>query len=147
MEKNCSKCGVTKPLQEFNKHSKRKDGLQDYCRSCTSWYLKHLYDTTSYRESKLKRLSMVRQELRKKVYEYLSKNPCVDCGEADIVVLDFDHTNPKTKVGTVMSIVGNSTRWEPVLEEINKCQVRCSNCHRRKTAKQFGWYKMAGVKW
>ena len=135
---------MTKQNQEFNKHSKRKDGLQDYCRSCTSWHLKHLYETTSYRESKLKRLSEVRKELREKVYKYLEENPCVDCGEKDIVVLDFDHIEPSKKAGTVYSILGNSTRWEPVLEEIKKCQVRCANCHRRRTAKQFGWRKLVG---
>jgi hypothetical protein len=144
MEKKCSKCKVTKPYEEFNKHSKRKDGLQDYCRSCTSWHLKHLYETTSYRESKLKRLSEVRKDLKQKVYEYLERNPCVDCGEKDIVVLDFDHVDPSEKAGTVYSILGNSTRWEPVFEEIKKCQVRCANCHRRRTAKQFRWNKMAG---
>lgn len=30
--------------------------------------------------------------------------------------------------------------WARVWEEIQKCEVRCANCHRRRTAKQFGWY-------
>ena len=33
-------------------------------------------------------------------------------------------------------------RWKTVLEEINKCEVRCANCHRQKTAKDENWYKL-----
>ena len=28
----------------------------------------------------------------------------------------------------------------PILKEIEKCEIRCSNCHRKKTAKDFNWY-------
>ena len=71
------------------------------------------------------------------IFEYYKSHPCVDCGETDPVVLDFDHVGKKTY--TVANIL-KYRRWQIVLDEIAKCQVRCSNCHRRKTAKDYGWY-------
>jgi hypothetical protein len=32
--------------------------------------------------------------------------------------------------------------WTSILAEINKCEIRCANCHRRRTALQFGWPKL-----
>lgn len=54
----------------------------------------------------------------------------MDCGEADPVVLDFDHL--EDKLDDVSTIVNNGT-WEAVLAEIKKCEVVCANCHRRRT--------------
>lgn len=34
--KKCSKCGLDKPLDAFNKQSSSKDGLQSYCRNCSN---------------------------------------------------------------------------------------------------------------
>jgi hypothetical protein len=31
--------------------------------------------------------------------------------------------------------------WARILEELQKCDVRCANCHRRKTARDFKWFK------
>ena len=38
--KICTKCGVWKPLEEFNKNKTRKDGRQYECRECTKEYKK-----------------------------------------------------------------------------------------------------------
>jgi hypothetical protein len=59
-------------------------------------------------------------------YDYLLTHPCVDCGEADPVVLDFDHIDPATKSREVAwfirrrDLVGRAA-------EIEKCEVRCAN--------------------
>lgn len=34
MEKECSKCKKTKPLEEFHKHNKSKDGRKEACKEC-----------------------------------------------------------------------------------------------------------------
>ena len=71
---------------------------------------------------------------------YLSEHPCVDCGEQDLLVLDFDHRDPATKRLAIGSLL-RYARWSPLEAEIAKCDVRCANCHRRRTARQFGLAK------
>ena len=72
-------------------------------------------------------------------HEYLACHPCVDCGEADIIVLQFDHVVGK-KRGNVTSLARRNS-LDIVKAEISKCEVRCANCHVRKTAKEQNWYK------
>jgi len=62
-------------------------------------------------------------------------HPCVDCGECDPIVLQFDHTRGKKfNIGDA----GRKGLSLPVvLREISKCEVRCANCHQRKTARDF----------
>lgn len=78
-------------------------------------------------------------ENRRRLADHLAAHPCVDCGEADLRVLDFDHRDPATK-GAAISRLVFRTCWANVLREIALCDVRCSNCHRRRTAQQFGWW-------
>lgn len=81
---------------------------------------------------------------RKIVIDYLKLNPCVDCGEKDIIVLEFDHTDPSLKFKNISDLVNKGSILS-LLEEIKKCEIRCSNCHKRKTAKQFNLYKYESV--
>ena len=60
---------------------------------------------------------------------YKSAVGCVDCGCNDPRVLDFDHIGEKSF--NVAAMAGGNLRR--VFEEIMKCEVRCSNCHRIKT--------------
>lgn len=76
---------------------------------------------------------------RVKVFQYLLDHPCIDCGEADPLVLDFDHRDPAEKHRGVSKMMAGTTSWGKIFEEIQKCDVRCANCHRRRTAEQFGY--------
>ena len=56
------------------------------------------------------------------------------------MVLEFDHIHGnKTKAISVMVTEGRT--FQAIQAEIDKCQVLCANCHRRKTMKEMGWFK------
>lgn len=73
-------------------------------------------------------------KLRNKQYlkDYLSAHPCVDCGESDIVVLEFDHVIG-IKRREVTLLAHQAVSLSTLMHEIAKCEVRCANCHRRVT--------------
>jgi hypothetical protein len=71
------------------------------------------------------------------VLEYLLTHPCVDCGETDPVVLEFDHL--RDKLGNISAMYGHA--WRSILAEIAKCDVVCANCHRRRTARRVGAFR------
>ncbi len=78
------------------------------------------------------RLSLTRT---KYLIEYFVTHPCVDCGETDPVVLEFDHLRDKLfDIGQKLAV----RSWTSVLAEIEKCEVVCVNCHRRRTARRRG---------
>lgn len=79
-----------------------------------------------------------RVEIRKKLLEYLSNKKCIDCGENDPIVLDFDHINPAIKFKSISKMLSGHYSWKSICAEIEKCEIRCSNCHRRKTYFQYG---------
>ena len=139
--KECSKCKISKDLDSFGNNAKKSDGKQNWCRDCvneynTAYYKRTPEKNTARKANKAKAVN----EGRAYVIEYLSKNTCIDCGEPDWVVLTFDHVRGN-KLYNVGTMVANGHKLEAIIAEIDKCVVRCANCHQRKTAKQFGWYK------
>ena len=72
------------------------------------------------------------------IIDYLLTHPCIDCGQSNPLLLDFDHKNPSTKKKHVSAMLGKYC-WCNILKEISKCDVRCAYCHRIKTIKQLGY--------
>jgi hypothetical protein len=68
--------------------------------------------------------------------EFFREHPCIDCGEIDPLVLEFDHLGDKN-----FNIAHGlrDRNWQTVLDEIAKCDVVCANCHRRRTALRAGF--------
>ena len=139
--KLCARCGSIKQTSEFNRNKWKKDGFQHYCRDC---HRKSVVESQrNHRDAYLRRFQRhnerKRNENRRLIFEYLKVHPCVDCGEADITVLDFDHQ--RDKQSSISRLVMANKPWADILLEIEKCEIRCANCHRRRTAEQFGWKK------
>ena len=65
------------------------------------------------------------------VERYLETAPCVDCGEDDTAVLDFDHVGFKRR--GVVQLAYREGSIASLEHEIKECEVRCANCHRRRT--------------
>lgn len=70
--------------------------------------------------------------------EYLKNHHCVDCGESDPIILEFDHTDPKHKKFNIGDAAKRGFALQTVLDEVAKCEVRCANCHRKKTYRDAG---------
>ena len=62
---------------------------------------------------------------------------CVDCGNTDIRVLEFDHVRGE-KIWSVSEMVTRGSGMDVLLAEIAKCEVRCRNCHVIKTFHRMG---------
>ena len=74
------------------------------------------------------------------IWEYLSQHPCIDCKEDDPIVLQFDHVRG-TKTNAISIGVNRYWSIRKLQEEMGKCEVRCANCHTRKTAKEVNSYR------
>lgn len=121
----CNKCG-----EEGEFHTRTDGRNYPHCKKCQNEYVRN-----HYLANKNQYLSGNKRRLRKVqdcVVEYLRNHPCVDCGERHLAVLDFDHIKG-TKEFNVSDMVKAGYCWARVLLEVDKCQVRCSNCHRKKT--------------
>lgn len=64
--------------------------------------------------------------------EYKSKLSCEVCGIQEPVALCFHHIHDEHKWKAVSVMVHNGCSVNRLLEEISKCTVLCSNCHRIK---------------
>lgn len=139
--KICSKCGLVRPFESFSIKTSNKDGHQGHCKKCAADYQKIWHqDNKSWRIPQIKkRQNRLRDLNRMKLVTYLQYHPCVDCGESDPIVLQFDHV--KGKEHDISKMVSSGSTWTAIVLEIRKCQVRCANCHLKVTAQRANFYK------
>lgn len=138
MDIQCSRCKETKDESQFGWKSSAKAERQGYCKECGKKYHREWYHRNHAKALEGSKRSdkniFVRNGAFVKVY--LESHPCIDCGERDIEVLDFDHVRGIKKENIAYMIRKYSL--EMLKDEIGKCEVRCANCHRRKTARERG---------
>jgi hypothetical protein len=86
------------------------------------------------KEDLYKRQEIHRSKNHDQMWELLIKSKCMDCGISDPRVLEFDHRPEEEKQFDISRSVAGSTRsWKSIEEEINKCDIVCSNCHKIRT--------------
>ena len=138
--RRCGRCGQEKPVDEFAWRRRAKGERHNYCRPCQAEYRREHYlaNRTKYIARSRERKTELALERTRWLVQYFGRNPCVDCGETDPVVLEFDHLRDKA-----FSVGGKLTNWpwETILAEIEKCEVVCANCHRRRTARRRGSFR------
>jgi hypothetical protein len=141
-QKRCCRCGEVKDLSNFTFKNRAKGLLQSFCRAChKAWNRAHYErNRATYIANARRNTAVYIAENLRRLIEYLLCHPCVDCGETDLVVLEFDHRDRSTKRMPVGEMLRDYA-WAQIALEIEKCDVRCANDHRRRTARQLGWRK------
>ena len=142
--KTCTGCKIEKVLAEFAWKDERKGRRSARCRACHAQARRDHYERNrqKYIDKARAWRDACRDKNRERVLTYLAEHPCVDCGEPDPMVLDFDHREDKSfGIADMMQFA----QWTRIQAEIAKCDVRCANCHRRKTARERGYWRSIAV--
>lgn len=129
-----------KDVSEFGKNASRSDGLQAQCKPCVKVINQKSYEKNKdvLKVDRAAAAQAIRDRNRQFVLRHLRKHPCVDCSEQDPVVLQFDHL--RDKVADISNLI-SSASLERLQAEMAKCEVVCANCHLRRTAETFGWFR------
>lgn len=131
--KRCARCGLVKDDSEFNWRWTDRGVRQSICRDCMKLDRRAFYednaDDIKARAKDTKRAA--RERAQKFVYEYLSNQRCVDCGEYDFAVLTFDHVRGEKRMA-IAEMMAQGYPEDEILAEISKCEVVCFNCHMRR---------------
>lgn len=132
----CGRCGCWQPPENFGFRDRAQTKRQFWCLSCLVEY-----KADWYRRNRAAHLEHVRVSTRgvnaankARLLAFKAEHPSVDCGESDPVVLEFDHLRDKR--WNVSEMITGAFPWATIESELEKCAVRCANCHRRKTSAQ-----------
>jgi hypothetical protein len=136
--KQCSLCKEYKPIEEY---SMKRGKPTNRCKPCNNEYFKKWYLANKDKQIQRVKSNEVKNKLvtQQFILEYFKKNPCVDCGETNPIVLEFDHVSG-TKKKNVSELIYGGYTLDRLKQEIELCEVRCANCHRIRTAYQFDWW-------
>lgn len=122
--KTCTKCKQEKPYSEFATNKTKKDGHNYDCKQCHKIYRdKHYKDNKIYY---IKKAADYTAKTKKYINELKEKSCCSKCGIKHPAVLDFHHKDPNKKKIEVSKASGIHN----IKQEIKKCEILCSNCHR-----------------
>jgi hypothetical protein len=127
--KICNKCGAEQPLDKYSKNSPSQGkGYSGTCKKCVS---KRSVAWTKSNRDKVNAYHKTVREKKKAYVNALKANPCTDCGNSfPPVCMDFDHLPQYEKSFEINQAWARKLSLNKILEEIKKCELVCSNCHR-----------------
>ena len=73
-------------------------------------------------------------KIRQQIAEYKEGKACIQCGFSDVRAFVFHHRNPEAKTTEISIAYMKGWSWKRTLEEIEKCDLLCANCHAIKHA-------------
>lgn len=134
--KLCSACSLEKALEEFNR---KGVDLQSRCRPCQRAYHRLYYQRNKSRFIAKNRRNKNRQRKRLRAILWGVKQcPCQDCGDTfHPWVMELDHREGTKKEAAVANLASKGCTDARLLEEIDKCDVVCANCHRMRTYRRL----------
>ena len=130
--KTCNKCEHKLDLSAFSYNRSKEDGYNSTCKQCQKAYAKsHYAANRSYYISKATASKKKAYPANlHKVNEHKARHACKYCPESDPCCLDLHHRESADKEYSIANKLGDYS-WAALEKEILKCDVVCSNCHRK----------------
>lgn len=148
VKKICSSCGEERDAEKEFSWKYRQLGIrQSRCKYCQAELgrLHYQKDKQAYKERTRIRKKQVLIENKNRLRIYLSNQCCVDCGEKDIRLLEFDHVR-SDKTANISRLLTQGRSWLIIEAEMAKCEIRCANCHRKRTSERDGnWWRTSEI--
>lgn len=125
--KICTKCKQDKDITNFS-WIKARQRHHSWCKTCAS---KSRLDSYYKDKKRHREKDYLRRQRVVDSYKSLKENySCFFCEETEPVCLDFHHIDPKTKLFNIGKELGRKSK-QKIDDEIEKCVILCSNCHRK----------------
>jgi hypothetical protein len=125
----CCRCKNEKEEEEFTFKNKKKNIRNKTCKFCFKEIRKKWYE--KYKKRIIAKNIANKQRNIKWFNEYRKNLKCVKCDENHPACLEFHHIDPKKKEYSVSMLIYGTYSIKTILNEINKCEVLCSNCHNK----------------
>ncbi len=126
-EKECSRCKIVKPLDQYYLKAATYDGRQSACMKCRQLHSCEYIKTIA--DKLIKNKNLIIERNRRYIDNILLNSKCSECECDDHRLLEFHHLSDK-------SINVSYMMWhtiERIDNEIKKCIILCANCHRLRT--------------
>ena len=118
----CNNCNEEKLIDDFNWRNKERGIKHKRCKICTRKQGQSSYNKNAdyYRKKNGKLRDEKTSKNKIKIWNYLIEHPCVDCGESNPILLDFDHVRGN-KIYNVSQM--KAMLWSTILKEIEEQKI------------------------